>query len=138
MRFETDVFLGRMLAAALRRHVDQVALDDLEQCLLHALAGDVPRNRRVVALLACDLVDLVDVDDAHLCPFDVPFGGVEQAHQHILHVLAHVAGLGQIGGVGDGEGNVENAGQSLRQEGLTAAGGADQHDVAFLKLDIAE
>ena len=39
----------------------------LQQRLLHALAGDVAGDGRVVGLCA-DLVDLVDVDDA-LCAF---------------------------------------------------------------------
>src|SRR5690606_18268851 len=49
-----EVLLG-VLAPALRRHVGDRALDDLEQRLLHALAADVAGDRRVVAL-ACDLV----------------------------------------------------------------------------------
>ena len=53
------------------------AFDDLEQRLLHALAGDVARDRRVVAL-ARDLVDLVDVDDAALRALDVVVGVLQQ------------------------------------------------------------
>ena len=53
------------------------ALDDLEQRLLHALARDVARDRRVVAL-ARDLVDLVDVDDAALRLLDVVVGVLQQ------------------------------------------------------------
>ena len=60
-------FLLRMLAPALRRHRGDRALDQLEQRLLHALAGHVAGDRGVVAL-ARDLVDLVDVDDAASAP----------------------------------------------------------------------
>ena len=60
-------FLLRVLAAALRRHRGDRALDELQQRLLHALARDVARDRRVVGL-ARDLVDLVDVDDAASAP----------------------------------------------------------------------
>src|SRR5690606_37510267 len=56
-------FLLRVLASALRRHRGDRALDQLQQRLLHALARDIARDRRVVGL-ARDLVDLVDVDDA--------------------------------------------------------------------------
>ena len=62
--------LLRMLAPALRRHRGDRALDQLEQRLLHALAGHVAGDRRVVRL-ARDLVDLVDVDDARLGLLDV-------------------------------------------------------------------
>jgi len=54
-----------MLASALRRNIRDRALDDLQQRLLHALAGDVARNGGILAL-AGDLVDLVNVDDAAL------------------------------------------------------------------------
>jgi hypothetical protein len=69
--------LLRVLAAALGRHARRRALDDLQQRLLHALAGDVAGDRRVVAL-ARDLVDLVDVDDAALRLLDVVVGVLQQ------------------------------------------------------------
>ena len=56
--------------------------------------------------------------------------------QQVLHVLAHVAGLGQRGGVADGEGDVQDAGQGLRQQGLAGAGGPDHEDVRLVDLDV--
>ena len=84
-----------------------------EQGLLHALAGDVAGDRDVLAGLA-DLVDLVDVDDAALGGFEVEVGGVQQLEQDVLDVLADVAGLGQRGGVADGEGHVRGSRASVR------------------------
>ena len=127
--------LLRVLAAALGRHVGDRALDDLEQRLLHALAGDVAGDRRVVAL-ARDLVDLVDVDDAALGPLDVVVGVLQQLEDDVLDVLADVAGLGQGGGVGDGEGHLEDARQRLREQRLARAGRAEQQDVRLLQLDV--
>jgi hypothetical protein len=40
-----------MLAAALRRHVGDRALEHLQQRLLHALAGHVARDRDVLIVL---------------------------------------------------------------------------------------
>ena len=97
-----DVLLLGVLAAALRRDVGDGAFEHLQQGLLHALAGDVAGDRDVVAGLA-DLVDLVDVDDAALGGFEVEVGGVQQLQQDVLDVLADVAGLGERGGVADGE-----------------------------------
>ena len=54
-----------MLAAALRGHVGNRPLENLQQRLLDTLTADVASNRRVVAL-ARDLVDLVNVDDPAL------------------------------------------------------------------------
>ena len=67
---------------------------------------------------------------------DVVVGGLDQLEQDVLDVLTDVAGLGQGGGVGDGEGHVEHAGQGLGQQRLAAAGGADQHDVGLGQLDL--
>src|SRR5690606_39562603 len=53
-----------------------------------------------------------------------------------LPIFTHVARLGETGGVGDGEGHVELAGQGLGEEGLAAAGRADEEDVRLLKLDV--
>ena len=101
-RVDLDELLVRVLAAALRRHRRGRALEDLQQRLLHALAGDVARDRRVLGL-AGDLVDLVDVDDAGLGALDVVVRGLDQLEQDVLDVLADVAGLGERGGVGDRE-----------------------------------
>ncbi len=128
--------LLRMLAAALGRHAGGRALDDLEQRLLHALAGHVAGDRRVVAL-ARDLVDLVDVDDAALRLLDVVVGVLQQAEDDVLDVLADVAGLGEAGRVGDGERHLEEARQRLRQQRLARAGRPDQQDVRLLQLDVA-
>ena len=124
----------RVLAAALRGNRRLGALQDLQQGLLHALTGDVAGDRRVLAL-AGDLVDLVDVDDAGLGALDVVVGGLDQFEQDVLDVLADVTGLGQRGGVGDGERHVEHLGQRLGQVGLAAAGGSEHQDVGLGQLD---
>ncbi len=130
-----DVLLLGVLAAALRRDVADGAFEHLEQGLLHALAGDVAGDADVLAGLG-DLVDLVDVDDAALGRLDVEVGGVQQLEQQVLDVLADVAGFGQRGGVADGERHVEDLGQGAGQQGLAAAGRADEQDVALVDLDV--
>ena len=62
---ELDVFLLRMLAATLRRDVADGALENLEQCLLHAFAGHVTGDGDVLGT-AGDFVDFVDVNDPDL------------------------------------------------------------------------
>ncbi len=125
-----------VLASALRRHAGLRPLEDLQQRLLHALAGDVARDRRVVRL-ARDLVDLVDVDDPRLGLLDVVVGGLDQLQEDVLDVLADVAGLGQRRGVGDRERDVEDARERLGEQRLAAAGRAEQQDVRLLQLDLA-
>src|SRR6202000_2957564 len=102
--------------------------------LLYAFAGHVAGDRGVLAL-AGDLVDLVDVDDAGLGAFDVVVGGLDQLEQNVLHVFTDITGLGQRGGVGDRERDVEHLGQGLGQVGLSAAGGAQHQDVGLGQLD---
>ncbi len=132
---DLDELLVRVLAPTLRRHRGGGALQDLQQRLLHALAGHVTGDRRVLAL-AGDLVDLVDVDDPGLGLLDVVVGGLDQLEEDVLDVLADVAGLGERGGIGDGERHVEHPGQRLRQQRLAAAGRAQQHDVRLGQLDV--
>src|SRR5262245_60646505 len=134
-RVDLEELLVRMLAPALRRDVGHRAFEDLEQRLLHALARHVARNRRVL-VLAADLVDLVDVDDALLALLDVAAGGLQQLEDDVLDVLADVAGLGQRRRVDDGERHRQQLGQGLREQRLAGAGRADQQDVGLGQLDV--
>ena len=136
-RVDLDEVLVGMLAAALRRNIGDGALEDLEERLLDALTGHVPRDRGVVRL-ARDLVDLVDVDDPALGAGDVEVGGLDEPQQDVLDVLADVAGLGQRGGVGDAEGHIQDAGQRLREERLARARRADEEHVRLLELDVVD
>ena len=129
--------LLRMLAAALRRHVRDGALDDLEERLLHALAGDVARDRRVLAL-ARDLVDLVDVDDALLRLLDVVIGGLQQVDDDVLDVLADVAGLGEAVASAMVNGTFRILRERLREQRLAGAGRAEEQDVRLLQLDVVD
>ena len=58
-------FLVRMLASALGRNVGDRAFENLQQRLLHAFAGNIAGDGRVL-VFPSDLVDFVDVDDAGL------------------------------------------------------------------------
>ncbi len=129
-------FLVGMLASALRRNVGNGAFEDLQQRLLHAFAGDVAGDGRVL-VLAADLVDFVDIDDAGLRAGDIAVGGLQQLEDDVFDILADVTGFGERGGVNDGEGNVEHLGQGLRQQSFAGAGGTNQQDVRFRQLDIA-
>ena len=125
----------RMLAAALRRNVGNGAFENLQQRLLHAFAGNVPRDGRVF-VLAADLVDLVDIDDALLAALHVSVGCLEQFQDDVFHVLAHVARLGQRGGVDDGERDVENARQRLGHQRFAGSRRPDQKDVRLRQFDL--
>src|SRR6202790_1528488 len=114
--------LLRMLAAALRRHGGNGAFHDLQQRLLHALARDVPGDRRIVGL-AADLVDFVDIDDATLRALDIIIGRLQQLQDDILDVLADIAGFGERRRIRHRERHVENPRQRLRQQRLARAGG---------------
>src|SRR5581483_999818 len=133
---DLDELLVRVLASALRRDRCRRALQDLEQRLLHALAGDVARDRGVLALPR-DLVHLVDVDDAGLGLLDVVVGRLDELQQDVLDVLPDVAGLGERGRVGDREGDVQHLGEGLGEQRLAAPGGAEDQDVGLLQLDVS-
>src|SRR5690606_26602263 len=87
LRIHLDVLLLGVLAASLRRHVADGALQYFQQGLLNALAGHVAGDRDVVRF-AADLVDFIDVDDTALGALDVEIGGLKQAQDDVLHILA--------------------------------------------------
>ena len=66
----------------------------------------------------------------------IEISGLQQPQQDVLHVVAHVTGLGEGGGVGNGKGNLQNPGQGLGKEGLAGAGGAQHQNVALLELHV--
>ena len=68
-------FLMWMLASPLRWNVGDRSFQNLQQSLLHTLAGNIAGNRRILVLTA-DFVDFVNVDDARLCPPHVTIGGL--------------------------------------------------------------
>src|SRR5690349_16401431 len=73
-----DVLLLRMLSAPLRRNVAYSAFQDLQQRLLNAFAGHIASDRNVFSFSG-DLVDLIDVNDAHLRPLDIVVRVLKQA-----------------------------------------------------------
>ena len=135
-RVDREELLVRVLAPALWRHRRDGALEDLQERLLHALAGDVARDRRVVRLPR-DLVHLVDVDDPGLGLLDVEVRGLDELQEDVLDVLADVAGLREGRGVRDRERDVEDPRERLREQRLAAPGRAEEEDVRLLELDLA-
>jgi len=93
---DVENILVRMLAASLRRHRGHCPLEDLEQRLLHAFAGDVPSDRGIF-VLAADLVDFVDIDNAGLRSSYIAVGSLKQLEDDVLDVFAYVSGFGQRG-----------------------------------------
>src|SRR5712672_2401750 len=112
------------------------SFDDLEQRLLHTLAGHVTGDRRTFRL-AADLVDFVDIDDAALGSFDMVLGRLQKLLDDVLNILADITRLGQRRSVGHGEGHVENARQRLGKQRLARTGRADQQDVRLREFDVA-
>src|SRR5471032_1859080 len=124
-----------MLATTLWRNGSDRAFDQLEQGLLHAFTGNIPGDRRVVRLTR-DLVDLIDVDNAHLGFFYVVIALLQQLLNDVLDIFTYITRLGEGGCVGDGERNVQQTSQCFGKQGFTRACRADQQDVAFAKFDV--
>ena len=124
-----------MLAAAGGRNACHRALKNLKQRLLNALARNIAGDGEILGL-AGDLVDLVHVDNADLRALDIAIGGIDELEQDVLHVLAHVASLGERGGVGDGKRHFQDARKRLGEQGLTGTGGTEQQNVGLGKLHL--
>ena len=133
-RVDRGEFLMRVLASALRRDVGDGPFQDLQKRLLDALARDIAGDGGIF-VLPPDLVDLVDIDDALLAALDIPVGVLEQPEDDVLDIFADVAGLGEGGGIDDGERHIEDARKRLSQKGFARARGSDEQDVRFGQLD---
>ncbi len=132
---DLHVLLLRVLASALGGHAGNGALQDLQQRLLDALAGDIAGDGGVLRL-AGDLVDLVNVDDPLFRFLQVIIGRLDQFQQDILHIFTYIPRFGQRGGVGDGKGHVQHLCQVLRKVRLPHPGWPEHHDVGLLDLHI--
>ena len=104
LRVHLDEFLMGMLPAALGRNVGHGPLHNFQQRLLHPLPGNVPGNGGIFALPG-NFVDFIHIDDAVLSALHVEVRRLKKAEEDVLHVVAHVARLGEGGGVGNGEGH---------------------------------
>ena len=133
---DLDELLLRVLAPSLRRHVGDRAFEDLEQGLLHSFARHVSRDGGIGACLAPDLVDLVDVDDPLFGSGNVIVGSLDQPQEDVFHVLAHVSGFCEGGGIRDRKGHVEEAGECLCEQGLAAPRRPDEQDIALGQFDL--
>ncbi len=61
---------------------------------------------------------------------------LKKAEENVLYVVAHIARFRKGSGVGNGEGHFQNLGQSLGEQGLAGAGGAQHQDIALLELHV--
>ena len=82
--------LPRMLTPPLRRHRSNRPFDQLEQCLLYALARYIAGNRRIVGF-ARNFVDLIDIDDTALRFLNVVITILQQFLDDIFDVFADIA-----------------------------------------------
>lgn len=135
LRVHLDELLLGVFAPALGRYVHHRPFEYLQQRLLHAFARDVARDGGIVAL-ARDLVDLVDENDAPLGLCHVVVGNLKQPRKDALDILAHIASLGQHGGVDDRERHLEQPGDRARHERLARTGGPHEDDVRLVELDV--
>ena len=120
----------RVLPAALRGNGSDGALKYLEERLLNALARNVAGDGGVFGF-ACDLVDLVDVDDALLGALHVVIRGLQELQKDVLNVLADVARLCKAGGVRNGKGDLKYPRKRFRKQGLAAARRSEHNDIAL-------
>ena len=130
-----DKVLVGVFPATLRWDGCDSAFQDFQQGLLHAFPGHVPGDGGVVGF-AGDFIHLVDVDDTSLGALHVKVGGLQQFEEDVFYVFTNVAGLGEAGGVGNGEGDVEESGECLGEVGFPGTGGAKHENVGFLQFGV--
>ena len=65
------------------------------------------------------LVDLVHINNAVFRQLHIVVRRLKEAQEDVLHVVAHVARLGEGGGVGNGKGHLQYPGSSSRRSSPT-------------------
>ena len=133
-RIDGNIFLVRMLTAALGRHVHVSSFQQLQQALLDTLATDITGNRRVVCLTGY-LVHLVDKHDTALSGFHIIVSHLQQTGQNALHILAHIASLGKHRGIDDGKWYVQQFGYRTSQQRFTCTRRTHHNDIRLLYLN---
>ena len=123
-----QALLIRVLSAALRRNVGNCTLDYLEQSLLNALTAYITGDGHILRL-SCDLVDLIDINDASLGSLDIIISRLNKSEKHVLNVIANVTCLGKGGRIGYCKGNVKYLCKGLSKQCLTDTCGAQKDNV---------
>ena len=124
-----------MFSAAFGRNAGYGAFQDLQQRLLHAFTRHIAGDRGIVRF-SRDLIDLVDIDDAALCVFDIVIRRLQQLQDDVFDILADITGFRQRGRIGDGERHIENSRQCLRQQRLSGTCRSDQENVRLRQFDV--
>lgn len=99
-------------------HVDNTAFHNFEQRVLDTFTRHVATDTDVATRFA-NLVALVNVNNASLTALHILSTFQVQFEQNAFHVFPHVAGLGQAGGVGNDQWNVNEASERFDQERFT-------------------
>ena len=124
-----------MFPTALRRYGGNCSLEDLQKGLLDTFTRYIACDRGVLRL-ACDLVDLIDVDDALLGSLGVEICSGDDLEQDVLDVLTHIPRLGEGGRVSNGKRHIEKSRQGLSHQRLAGASWPDHENVRLLELDL--
>ena len=120
--------LLRMLATSFRRYIHHCSFKKLEHGLLHPFSGDIPCDGRIVAL-ACDLIYLVNEDDASLRLCNIEIRLLKKTGQNAFHILSHISCLCQHCCIHNGERNVKQACYRFSHQGLARTGRTHHQDV---------
>ena len=87
-RVDLNELLLGVLAPALGRNRCHRAFQNLQECLLDTLPRDISGDGGVFCF-AGNLVDLVDVDDAHFSALHVVVGSLDQFQQDVFDIFPH-------------------------------------------------
>ena len=96
----------RVLSSTLG-HGSYGSLKDLKKCLLYALTGHIAGDGGVLDF-SRDLIKIVDVNNTVLGTLDIVVGCLNQLQEDIFHILTHITGLSQRGGICDGKRHIQH------------------------------
>ena len=112
--------------------IDVGFLHQLEEIDLHSAPAYVPTRRASGGRRGgCDLVDLIDVDDAVLGEFGVAVRRLDQVAHQVLDIASDVARLGEFRRVRFYKWHADQTGDAPHQVGFSYPGRPQQQNILF-------
>ena len=109
-----------------RAHRDFGFLHEFQEIGLHSAPADIAPGKLAGR---GDLVDFVNVNDAVLGALDIPIRASNQIPHQILDVTSHIAGFGELGGVGLYKRNANEIGDAPDEVGFAHTGRSQQDNI---------
>ena len=104
-----------------------------QQCLLHTFAAYITCDAAVFTLAAF-FINLIDINNAALCFFNVLICCLIQSCNCFFYIKTNIAAFSQAGSINDNHGHIQQFCSLLNDISLAYTGGPNKHKVSFVNF----